>query len=211
MKIEEEKIRTWINLLRKQLSEYSKRAFRRGLVSGTGGNLSIRVPDTDQVIITPSGFSLEEIEPEINLLVNLNGSIIKAPEGLKPSKETSFHISIYKIRPDVGAVAHLHPPYATAYSNLGQNLPLVTVSSRAVLGEIPCIECAMPGSKELAEYVIEGVKKYPGIKGLLMKEHGILTLASDIRTAYYLADLIEATAKVAFIENILREKYEMKK
>ncbi len=205
MKNEHDKVKQQIDLLSHELSEYAKRAFHRGLVSGTGGNISVRIPDTENVIITPSGFSLGEIEPEINLVVNLNGTIIYGHPGLKPSKESSFHLSIYRIRSDVGAIAHLHPPYATAYSNLGKNLPLVTVSSRAVLGEIPCVECAMPGSKELAGYVIEGVKRYPGIKGLLMKEHGILTLANDIKTAYYIADLIEATAKIAFIETILKK------
>ncbi len=56
--------------LRKELSEYSRRAFYRGLVSGTGGNMSVRIPGTDTALITPTGISLGDIEPEINLLMN---------------------------------------------------------------------------------------------------------------------------------------------
>ena len=103
--------------LRKELAEFSRRAFHRGLVSGTGGNISVRIPNTDQVLITPSGVSLGDVEPEANLLVNLEGTVIDNPCGLIPSKETSFHLVVYQLRPDAGAIAHVHPPYATAYSN----------------------------------------------------------------------------------------------
>ena len=57
--------------LRKELAEFSRRAFYRGLVSGAGGNISVRIPHTDTVLITPTGISLGDVEPEGNLLVNL--------------------------------------------------------------------------------------------------------------------------------------------
>jgi L-fuculose-phosphate aldolase len=185
--------------LRKELAEFSRRAFYRGLVAGAGGNMSLRVPGTDLVLITPTGVSLADIEPEANLLVNLDGTVLENWLGLKPSKETGFHLEVYRLRPDAGAVAHLHPPYATAFSNKERPLPLVTVNSRAILKEVPWIECALPGSQELCDYVHGGITKYPDVKVLLMKEHGILALGPDIKTAYYLADLAEDTAKVAFI------------
>ncbi len=190
--------------LRQELAEFSRRAFNRGLVSSAGGNMSVRIPDTEKILITPSGVSLGDVEPEANVLVNFEGLILNSHSGLRPSKEASFHLSVYKLRPDVGAIAHLHPPYATAYSNMGRSLPLVTISSRVILKEVPWVECAIPGSTELRDFVSEGIKKYPDIKALLMKEHGILTMGSDIRTAYYLADLVEGTAKIAFIESNIR-------
>jgi len=85
--------------LRKELAEFSRRAFQRGLVSGAGGNISVRIPHTDTVLITPTGISLADIDPEINLLVNLAGEIIESPFGLKPSKECSFHLVVYQLRP----------------------------------------------------------------------------------------------------------------
>jgi L-ribulose-5-phosphate 4-epimerase len=186
--------------LRKELSDFSRRAFNRGLVSGTGGNMSVRIPGTDQVLITPTGISLADIEPEINLLMNLDGAILENPCDLKSSKETGFHLAAYRLRPDAGAVAHLHPPYATAYSNKSKPLPMVTVSARGVLGEVPCIESAKAGSRELSQYVQEGLKQYPSVKVMLMREHGILALGPDLSTVYYLSDLAEDTAKIAFIE-----------
>ena len=195
MKGEDERIAS----LKEELSEFSRRAFNRGLVSGTGGNMSVRIPDTDKVLITPSGISLGDIEPEINLLVNLEGSVVDSPPGLKPSKESSFHLAAYRTRPDVMAIAHLHPPFATAFANKGRPLPLVTVSSRVVLKDVPWVESALPGSRELYEFVCEALEKHPGVRALLMKEHGVLTLAADLKTAYYLTDLVEDTAKIAYI------------
>lgn len=191
--------------LRKELSDYSMRSFHRGLVSGTGGNMSVRIPGADEVLITPTGISLGDIRPEMNLLMSLDGAVLESPCGLKSSKETGFHLAAYRLRPDTGAVAHLHPPYATAYSNKMKPLPMVTVSARAVLNEVPCIECAKAGSPELSEYVQEGLKQYPPtIKVMLMREHGILALGADLSNAYYLSDLTEDTAKIAFIEGNIR-------
>jgi L-ribulose-5-phosphate 4-epimerase len=190
--------------LRKELSDFSKRAFNRGLVSGTGGNMSVRVPGTDEVLITPTGISLADIEPEINLLMNLDGAVLESPCGLKSSKETGFHLAAYRLRPDAGAVAHLHPPYATAYSNLLKPLPLVTVSARGVLNDVPCIECAKAGSLELSEYVQQGLKEYPSVRVMLMREHGTLAVGPDLCTVYYLSDLAEDTAKIAFIEGNIK-------
>ncbi len=186
--------------LRKELSDFSIRSFHRGLVSGTGGNMSVRIPGTDTVLITPTGISLGDITPEINLLMNLDGAVLESPCGLKSSKETGFHLAAYRLRPDAGAVAHLHPPYATAYSNKMKPLPMVTVSARGVLREVPCVESAKAGSPELSEYVQQGLKQYPSVKVMLMREHGTLALGLDLSNAYYLTDLAEDTAKIAFIE-----------
>jgi L-ribulose-5-phosphate 4-epimerase len=188
-----------ISALRKELTFYCKWAFDRKLVRGTGGNLSVRLPGTDTVLITPTGISLGEVVPEDNLLVRLDGEIVESPKGLKGSKETGFHLAAYRERPDAGAIVHLHPPYATSFSNFGKPLPLVTVTARGGLGEVPCLPCALAGSRDLCDFVTEGIKLHPGIKALLMKEHGILTIAPDLRSAFFLADLVEDSAEVAFL------------
>lgn len=190
--------------LRKSLAEFSRRSYNRGLVSGAGGNISARIPDSDQVLITPTGVSLADVDPEVNLLVRLDGTILENPFGLRPSKETGFHLVVYQLRPDVGAVSHVHPPYATAYSIKEKPLPLVTVNSRIILQEVPCIDCAPPGSKDLCDFVEGGIRRYPTAKALLMKEHGILALGPDLTTAYYIADLVEDTAKIAFLKENIR-------
>ena len=190
-----------MEILRREISFYSRMAFERHLISGTGGNLSIRVPGTATALVTPTAVSLNDVQPAEVILVDLEGEIIDSPLGLKPSKETGFHLVAYKLRPDIGALAHLHPPYATAYANLMQPLPLVTVSARGVLKHVPCVETAIPGSGELLQQVRRGIADNPGINALLMREHGILAMGKEMKNAYYIADLVEDTAKIAFVES----------
>ncbi len=73
-----------------------------------------------------------------------------------------------------------------------------------ILKEVPCIDCALPGSKELCDFVHGGISRYPNVKALLMKEHGILALGPDLMTAFYIADLVEDTAKIAFISGNIK-------
>jgi len=185
---------------RKELSEFSKRSYERRLVGGTGGNLSVRIPGTDTVLITPTGISLGDVEPEENILVNLEGEVLESPMDLKGSKETGFHLAAYQLRPDIGAIAHVHPPYSTAYSNKAKPLPLATISARVNLKHVPWVECFMPGSMELRNCVAEGIKANPGVVCILMKEHGILAMGRDLKHAYYIADLTEDTAMIAYVE-----------
>jgi L-fuculose-phosphate aldolase len=191
---------------RSVLSDYSRRAFLRGLVGGAGGNLSVRIPGTETALITPTGISLEEVSPEISVLVDFEGTILESPMGYKGSKETGFHLSAFKLRPDVNAVVHVHPYYATAFSCLNEPLPLATVPSRLIFREIPCIPCFNPGSKELADAVVNALKTYPAMKAMLMQDHGILALGTDLTNAYYNADLVEHTAQVAFFYHQLKGK-----
>lgn len=194
-----------LQYFRQELSTFSQRSFNRHLVGGTGGNLSVRIPGTDLVLITPTAISLGDVKPEENILVNLDGEVLDSPMGLKGSKETSFHLAAFRIRPDIGAVAHVHPPYATAFSNACKPLPLVTVQARLTFKNVPCVECFPPGSAELCECVTAGIQSDPDIKALLMKEHGVLTLGSDLKNAFFLADLLEDSAQIAYLAaNILR-------
>ncbi len=189
--------------LRRELAEFCRRSYHRGPVSGAGGNISLKVPGSDCVLITSTNVSLADMEPECNLLIRLDGAELDNPLGLKPSKETDLHLLAYRLRPEIGAVCHVHPAYATALSIKGEALPLVTINSRIILQEVPCVDCAPPGWQELCDFVHGGIVRYPSAKAFLMKEHGILTLGHDIRTAYYLADLVEDTAKIAFLSSKL--------
>lgn len=194
-----------VEYLRWEVSSYSRASFKRHLVSGTGGNLSIRVPGTQTALVTPTAVSLNDVQPEEVILVNLEGEIIDSPMGLKPSKETGLHLEAYKLRPDIGALAHLHPPHATAFANLMQPLPLVTVSARGILKHVPCVETAIPGSDELLQHVRKGIEENPSICALLMREHGILAMGKEMKTTYYVADLVEDTAKIAFVESLIKK------
>ncbi|MDQ0199711.1 class II aldolase/adducin family protein [Neobacillus ginsengisoli] len=185
-------------LLKKELVHISHKVYKRGLTQATGGNISVRVPGRDAILIKRSGISLGEVTKEDALLLSREGDIL---EGYgTPSKEYRFHLGIYRTRPDVQAVVHCHPNYAIGYACLGIELPLPTVTAQKILGHVPVTEAAPSGSQELAYYVTEVFEKYPNIKAALMKDHGICAVGPSLEAAYNIATLVEDTAKQAFIK-----------
>jgi len=187
---------------RKELAQFSRLSYDRGLVAARGGNLSIRIPGTQRVLITPSGISLRDITPDIIIEVDVHGNLSNGKRNLKPSKETPFHTSIYRLRDDVMAIAHVHPPCATALSLKGKPLPILTAPGMVNLVKVPLVEFAFMGTKELCDFVSEGVKRNMDVKALLLKGHGIIAMGPDLASAYYIADLVEDCAKVALFSSI---------
>ena len=98
---------------KREVVKYSHLLYERGLVTAAGGNVSMRCGDT--VIVTASGVSLRDTREDNLILCDQNGKLIVCPDGLKPSKETIFHLKIYQIRQDVDSVIHVHPAYSVGY------------------------------------------------------------------------------------------------
>ena len=136
---------------KKDLAKFSRLSYDRGLVAARGGNLSIRIPGTERVLITPSGISLRDITPDIIIEVDIHGNLSKGKKNLKPSKETPFHTSIYRLRDDVMAIAHVHPPFATALSLKDKPFPVLTAPGMVNLVKVPLVEFAFMGTKELCD------------------------------------------------------------
>ncbi len=191
-----------INGFKKDLAQYSRLSYDRGLVAARGGNLSIRIPGTERVLITPSGISLRDITPQIIIEVDIQGNLLKGRKNLKPSKETPFHTSIYRIRSDVMAIAHVHPPFSTALSLKDKPFPMVTAPGMVNLVKVPLVEFALMGTKELCDYVSEAAKQNREVKAFLLKGHGIIGMGPDLASAYYISDLVEDCAKVALLSSL---------
>ena len=191
-----------ISEYKKELAQFSRLSYDRGLVAARGGNLSIRIPGTERVLITPSGISLRDITPDIIIEVDIHGNLSKGKKNLKPSKETPFHTSIYRLRNDVMAIAHIHPPFATALSLKDKPFPILTAPGMVNLVKVPLVEFAFMGTKELCDFVSEAVKQNMDVKALILKGHGIIAMGPDLASAYYIADLVEDCAKVALFSSI---------
>lgn len=174
---------------RHDLAMVARLSYDRRLTFGSGGNLSLRL-DASTVLITPSGTIKGLLSPEQMIIVDLDTG--KA-EGGRPSMETPFHTGIYRSRPEVGAVVHLHPPSCTVLAILGRELrPSITPEGVLVLGrDVPLIDYATPGTQELAEKVVTGLAKYHA--GLL-RSHGALTVGRDIMEAFGRMETLEYIA-----------------
>jgi L-fuculose-phosphate aldolase len=193
-----------VDRLKEQIARYSIKAYERGLVGGAGGNVSARVPGSEEILITRTGVILGEVTPDDVVRIDPMGRPLdsRAP---KPSKEVPFHTVVYRLRPDVNAIIHLHPCYAVVQSLRLADLPLLTVSARLGLGpRVPCVPVAYAGTRLLAQYVGAALKEAPGAKVVLLAAHGLNAMAADLATAYALADLTEFTAKQACIADSLQ-------
>ena len=189
--------------LKIEIAKYSNLSYERNLVGAAGGNISMRKKDL--YLITAGGRSLRDVTAEDILVVDENGKIIEGKEGLKPSKETSLHINVYKFRPGIDSVVHVHPSYSTAYSILKKQVPVLTASSILKLKEIPIVGYANPGSKELSDFVAECVQKSPEyVKALTLEAHGLLAWDKGLNNAFDIAELVEETARAAFISSLIK-------
>jgi L-fuculose-phosphate aldolase len=190
--------------LAEELSRYSRLCYDRRLVGAAGGNVSVRVPDRELALITATGVSLRDVAPDNLLAVDLQGGVVENPAGLGPSKETGFHLGIYRLRADVRAVVHVHPTYATVYSNLQVPVPLATVSAENKLRQGPVVRAAAGGSQTLEGMLLTAVGEVPTANVFLMERHGLTAFGPNLRQAFDDAELAEDTAKIAFLVGRVR-------
>lgn len=192
-----------LQTLRSEVVRFCHKTFERGMVAAAGGNISVRVPGRDELLITRTNVSLGDATPSDILRVGFDGSVLEPVGDHRPSKETPFHLWAYKLRPDVHAVIHLHPPYTVVQSLRVRPLPLVTVSARLGLKHVPCVPIAYSGTPKLHEYVRQAIVENPGVSVIMLAAHGLTAMGADLTAAFNAADLCEMTAKQACIAESL--------
>src|SRR4029453_12286870 len=167
---------------RGDIVEVGRRMYARGYVASNDGNISIRLDDTT-ILTTPKSLSKGVITPDMMVVVGLDGKKIRGTRDA--SSELLMHLEVYKNRPDVRAVVHAHPPTATGFAVAG--IPL----DRAVLAED-----GTPATPELPAAVRKYIKAHDG---LLLANHGALTIGPDVYAAYYKMETIEHFAKISLV------------
>jgi L-ribulose-5-phosphate 4-epimerase len=185
-----------VRIMREELVTISHRAYQRGLVVGISGNNSVRIPNTDAVLIKATGANQGDMDTTDTVLIGLDGNVLE--EGKQESKEIRWHLALYRQNPAIGGIVHVHPPYATAWAVANRTPPLIHTAARGLMGEIGLVNLAPSGSQELADLITEAFSEQEVLVAL-MREHGIIAVGPDLRTAYYWAEYLEDTAKVALL------------
>ena len=117
------------------------------------------------------------------------------------SREIGMHLLIYKMRPDVNAVVHAHPPVATGYAAAGIALNPALVCEAAIgLGAVPLAPYAAPGTPELADVLSPLIPQHEAI---LMANHGVVTYGEDLHRAYMKMQLVEHFARIGLVTRLL--------
>ncbi|UCH63640.1 MAG: class II aldolase/adducin family protein [Fidelibacterota bacterium] len=183
-----------------QIIAIAGRAYERELTSGTGGDISVRVPDSDHFIIKGTGNCFGDLSYDRLSTVGLDGKVL--PGSPQPSHETDIHCAIYNLREEVGAVMHVHSPYATAWATCGRTIPPITQQSVEVLKDVQIIPYYPPGSMEMLDAVMDCYNN-PVTKVVMMENHGVFLVGNDLPDLLYKAEVIENTARIAILcENI---------
>jgi len=181
--------------LREQVWRLHLELPRNNLVTWTSGNISARHPETNLVVIKPSGLRYEDLRPENMVIVDLEGNIVEGD--LKPSSDTASHLYVYRHRPQVNGVVHTHSRYVTAYAANNMPIPVyLTAIADEFGGTIPCGGFALIGSEAIGKAVLEAIGDCPAV---LLKNHGVFTIGKNARAAVKAAVMVEDVARTVWL------------
>ena len=184
--------------IRAHIVDVGRRLWDRGYVASNDGNISVRL-DERRILTTPKGVSKGFMTPDMMVVTDLEGRRLAGDRD--PSSELKLHLQVYRDRPDARAVVHAHPPTATGFAVAG--IPLdraVLAEVVTTLGSVPIAEYATPSTKELPEAVRRYVQTHDG---MLLANHGALTLGADLFAAYFKMETIEHFAKISLVARLL--------
>ena len=187
--------------LRDQLAHVGYDVVQAGLVCGSGGNLSARIPDEDVCWTTASGAWLDRLSRTSFAPVRISDGApatvgtLPAPR-LAPTSEIALHLALYRARPDVNAVVHLHPQTALLLDALGEHIRIVTTDHAFYLKRVSTVPFRLPGSTEVASLTAAMVAD--GTDCLVLSQHGCVVMADSVELAHKRARYLEEAAVLTY-------------
>lgn len=186
------------------ITEAARKFHRLRYQMSDGGNLSVRLPDRELMIVKGTNVSFEEVCGENLVLCDFDGNVQAGD--IRPSKEALLHGALYRSLPEIGAVMHCHSPWATAWAEGHDELALSTHhADLKFFHQVPVFDThsyAVP--KEYFPQITAYFQAASQRNAFLLRKHGQVTMAKDMRKAAYLAELVEETAQIAFLAGLLR-------
>ena len=186
--------------LKKFMCEIGKRVYNRGMVAANDGNFSVKLND-NEFLCTPTGVSKGFMTPEYICKVDAKGNVIQASGAFKPSSEIKMHMRVYEKRPDVNAVVHAHPVFATSFAIAGIPLTAPIMPEAVIaLGCVPIAEYGTPSTMEIPDKVEKYLQYYDAV---LLENHGALTYSTDLLAAYHKMESVEFYAELLYKSKML--------
>ena len=184
-----------LEALRGEICKLNQDLPRYRLVTWTSGNVSGRDPESGLVVIKPSGVAFDELTPENQVIVDLEGNVVEGE--LRPSSDVYAHLYVYRHRPDVMGVVHTHSNYATAFAALGKPIPVyLTAMADEFGGPIPVGAYAKVGNDEIGREIVRSIGDSPAI---LLKNHGVFTIGRNATAALKAAVMVEDVARTVWL------------
>ena len=176
-----------------QLAEVGRMAVAGRLALASGGNLSARLPGSDEFVVTGAGTWLDRLTPADFTTMTLDGAVVGGAE--RPSSEWKLHQRTYRVRPDVNAVVHLHPQHAVLVDALGHRIRLITLDHAYYVRSVGTVPYFPNGSDELADGAAEQARAHDCV---VLSHHGCSTLGADLGMAYRRALNLEEAATATY-------------
>ena len=175
---------------RDQIFQIVQELFAMGQLTPTGGNISARGADDDQIWITPSQMYKGGLQPSDIVCIDRNGELVEGTN--KPSIEFQMHWACYDARDGMLAAVHTHAPFVTAFGITNQKFPPINTDA-IFLSTTEIVPWFMPGSRELADAVGAAVKQS---RSAILQCHGLMAVGKTMRDAATRAMMLEETAKL---------------
>lgn len=183
--------------LDKQIISYGKLCGEKNFTPGYSGNISARYKDG--MLITTSGSANGYLEKKHIVYTDFEGNSLE--KGKKPSSEKFLHIEIYKQRPEINYIIHVHAPYLSSFASANKDLmPPIMAENVFYFGGIPLAEYALPSTRELVDNTVKFFDKYDAV---LMANHGFIVGSKTMEDAYLKLELAESYAQVVLNTEIL--------
>jgi len=180
-----------------EIIKYGRHCGNKNFTPGYSGNISARFKEG--MLITTSGSSNGYLEQKDVVYTDFSGTSLE--KGKKPSSEKFLHIEIYKKRPDINFIIHVHSPFLSSFASAGKDLMKPVMAENVFyFGGIPLAKYAMPSSMELVENTIKFFDKYDAV---LMENHGFIVASKTMHDAYMKLELAESYAQVVLNTEIL--------
>src|SRR3984957_10506602 len=185
---------------RRDICTAGKWMYDRGFIVACEGNISVRLDD-NRILTTPTCMNKGMLEPQDLVITNLEGRQLAGERRF--SSEIAMHLLFYRMRPDVNAICHAHPPTATGFAAAGRSLNQALLPEVIIgLGQIPLVRYATPGTPELSAAIEPFVPHYDA---LLLANHGAVTCGPDLLPAFLRMETIEPSAKITLAAEMAGE------
>jgi L-fuculose-phosphate aldolase len=177
--------------LRAQIAEVARHLHVAGWVANHDGNVTAR--DGSRFVATPTATSKRLIEARDLIEVDAKGQVVGSG---RVFGEIGLHLAVYERRPDVHAVVHAHPPYATAISASRGNpieRPFIAEALVSIGPRIPKLPYAQPGDAARAALA----PWCELVDAVILGNHGVMAWGKDLEVALLRLELVEHLAKIA--------------
>lgn len=177
--------------LKHAVLETAQAMLHSGLVEGTAGNVSARLPDGN-IVMTPSSVAYDTMTVDDLVVIDPKGTVVEGTRA--PTTEKALHLACYRRYEEVGAVIHTHAQHASMFALVHEPIPAVIEEFIVYVGgDVPIADYELTGSDELGEEIASRLDKTSAV---LMANHGMVAIGSNLHKALHVTELVDRSAKI---------------